>query len=91
MILIGVMYGSKFFPRNKPPVLSSVLTVICNNPHLPNFKISTFYLLLEELDLFVQRRGEESLSLEEKTLCTRMNCGSINIGHTVQKEWKGKS
>jgi len=69
MILLGVVYNGKStsYYRKQPPVLNSVLSVVNNNPSLPNLKDPHFTFFSKKSALFMQRKREKSLWLKERT------------------------
>jgi hypothetical protein len=54
--------------QNIPPTLSAVLDKVNNDEELPNFKRTTFYMLMKEIGFNCENKKEKALLIETKDI-----------------------
>lgn len=58
----------QFFFRNELPTIDKVLREVNDDPDLPDFKRTTFYKLIKELNFKFQSRGRNSMLLDRNEI-----------------------
>jgi hypothetical protein len=56
------------FLYNIPPTLNAVLEKVKDDEELPNFKLTTFYTLMKEIDFNYEKRSEKALLIERSDI-----------------------
>nr|CAH7766353.1 unnamed protein product [Callosobruchus chinensis] len=74
-----------FFFRNELPIVDKILKDVSEDTDLPNFKRTTFYQLLKELDFRFLKRGRNSLLLEKKKSLSEDKIISERLGNFETK------
>lgn len=57
-----------FYMKNVPPTLKSILAAVNSDNDLPNFKKSSFHLLLKEMGFTYSKRGNRALLIEREDI-----------------------